>query len=393
MQILIALNWLMAAVLVVRAIDAWRGMASIEDITQDCEALASASGADEITVVVPARNEEAAIEASLRSLLASTGVRLRIIAVNDRSTDATGACMDRVAAETQVCGGPHSLSVIHVQKLPAGWLGKPHAMAMAARQATSPWILFTDGDVLFDKRALALALRAAKRLDADHLVLIPSLILETTGEAAMLAAMNFMGQWMVRLWKVQDGRARDFIGVGGFNLVRREVYERLGGFEALKMEILDDVRFGWLVKRAGLKQRVVVGPGLVRIRWLQGAWGVVRLAEKNGFAAFRFRTGQALLACLGTAALALLPLAAMAAGGWALAATLLSYAAIAITYWANRKVTQTPAWLAVLFAPATLVLLYALLRSTVLALVRKGVDWRGTRYSLAELRRNAGRGW
>jgi uncharacterized membrane protein len=83
----------------------------------------------------------------------------------------------------------------------------------------------------------------------------------------------------------------------------------------------------------------------------------------------------------------------MAAGGWALAATLLSYAAIAITYWANRKVTQTPAWLAVLFAPATLVLLYALLRSTVLALVRKGVDWRGTRYSLAELRRNAGRGW
>jgi hypothetical protein len=209
----------------------------------------------------------------------------------------------------------------------------------------------------------------------------------------MLAAMNFMGQWMVRLWKVQDRRARDFIGVGGFNLVRREVYERLGGFEALKMEILDDVRFGWLVKRAGLKQRVVVGPGLVRIRWLQGAWGVVRLAEKNGFAAFRFRTGQALLACLGTAALALLPLAAMAAGGWALAATLLSYAAIAITYWANRKVTQTPAWLAVLFAPATLVLLYALLRSTVLALVRKGVDWRGTRYSLAELRRNAGRGW
>ena len=383
----------MASVLVVRALAAWRGMALVEDIMQVDEVLPPTSGADEIAVVVPARNEEAAIEASLRSLLGSTGVRLRIIAVNDRSTDTTGVCMDRVAAETLARGGPHSLCAMHVEELPEGWLGKPHAMAIAARQATSPWILFTDGDVLFDERALALALRAARRHESDHLVLIPSLILETTGEAAMLAAMNFMGQWMVRPWKVQDECARDFIGVGGFNLVRREVYERLGGFEALKMEVLDDMRFGWMVKRAGLKQRVVLGPGLVRIRWLHGAWGVVRLAEKNGFAAFRFKTVLALLACMGMAALALLPLVAMAAGGWPLAAGVLSYAAIALTYRANRKVTQTPARLAVLFAPAMLVLLYALLRSTALALVRNGVDWRGTRYSLAELRRNAGQGW
>jgi hypothetical protein len=192
---------------------------------------------------------------------------------------------------------------------------------------------------------------------------------------------------------VEDPRARDFIGVGGFNLVRREVLERVGGFAALRMEVVDDLRLGWLVKRAGYRQRVALGPELARIRWLKGALGVVGLAEKNGFAVYRYRVGLTLLVCLGLTVQVVWPLIAIAAGGWALAAGLLMYLSIALACYANRHATQVSPWLAVFFAPAAAIVLFALLRSMILTLVRNGVDWRGTRYPLDELRRHAGRGW
>jgi glycosyltransferase involved in cell wall biosynthesis len=391
--ILTVLSWLLAVVWLVHAITVVQGMATLPDVSSGKLPESFATDEDQITVIVPARDEEASIEATLRSLLTSTGVRLQIIAVNDRSTDGTGVRMEDVAAEAAAVGGRHTLHILHVSELPSGWLGKPHAMAMAARLARAPWLLFTDGDVMFHPQALEIALREAEAHDADHLVLVPTVILKTPGEKAMLATMNALSQWMIRLWKVSDPQAKGYIGVGGFNLIRRDVYEKLGGFEALRMEVLDDLRLGWLVKRAGYRESVILGRDLVRLRWLRGALGVIRLAEKNAFSAFRYNVALTLLASLGLATVALLPLVAIAAGGWPLVAGLLTYFAFALIFWGNRKVTAAPPWLAILYAPATLVVLYALLCSMTLALVRQGVDWRGTRYSLKELRRNAGRGW
>jgi glycosyltransferase involved in cell wall biosynthesis len=393
MQILNILSWLLALVWLAHAIRVVRGMATLPDVSASEADDSIVKSEGEITVVVPARDEEASIAATLRSLLMSTGVRLQIIAVNDRSADATGARMEAVAAEYSANGGGHTLHVLHVSELPSGWLGKPHAMAMAAKEAQSPWLLFTDGDVLFHPQALQVALREAKARYADHLVLTPTVILKSASEKAMLATMNALSQWMIRLWKVPDPHAKDYIGVGAFNLIRRDVYERLGGFEALRMEVLDDLRMGWLIKRAGYKQCVILGRDLVRLRWLHSAFGVVRLAEKNGFAAYRYRVELTLLASLGLIGVAVLPLIAIAAGGWPLIAGVLMYAAVALIFWGNRKVTAAPPWTAILYAPATLVVLYALFRSMTLALVRQGIEWRGTRYPLSEIRRYAGRGW
>ena len=389
------ISWLGALVWAWQAVTALHGMARLPDLTgkdADLPALPPGEG-PHLTVIVPARNEEAAIQSTLRSLLASTRLRLQIIAVNDRSTDHTGERMDAIALQAAASGGAHSLQVLHIRELPAGWLGKPHAMALAAQQATAPWILFTDGDVQFHPQALQLALREALASHADHLVLLPSLILKTTGERAMLATMQVLAQWAVRLWKVSDPKARDFLGVGGFNLIRRAVYTQVGGFEALRMEVLDDLRLGWRVKRGGFAQRVAVGAGLVRIRWIDGALAVVRLMEKNGFAIYRFRVGLTLAASLGMAMLAVWPLVAMAAGGWSLVAGLVTYAAIGLVYLANRRVTQVTPWMALFFAPATALVTFSFLRSMVLALARNGVDWRGTRYSLTELRRHAVPEW
>ena len=387
------LSWMLAIIWLVHALAVVRGMASLPDVVAHPSDESPYTDPGQITVIVPARNEAATIQATLSSLAASRGVHLQIIAVDDRSTDETGVLMENAATEFAAAGRHHTLEILHVNELPSGWLGKPHAMAVAAKRARSPWLLFTDGDVVFHRDALRIALQEAEIRGADHLVLPPAVILKSAGERAMLATMNALSQWMIRLWKVNDARAKDYIGVGAFNMIRREAYEAVGGFEALRMEVLDDLRLGWMLKRAGYRQEVILGKDLVQIRWLRGAFGVIGLAEKNAFSAFRFRTSKALLASLGMLAVAMIPQVAFAAGGWSIVAGSLTYIAFALTFWGNRKVTAAPPWLAILYAPAILIVLYALLRSMTLALLRQGVDWRGTRYSLSELRRHAGSGW
>jgi GT2 family glycosyltransferase len=345
--------------------------------------------APDLTVIVPACNEEDAIEATLRSLLASTGVRLQIVAVDDRSTDQTGARMD--AVEAAAADGPHVLEVIHNRELPEGWLGKSHALKLGVERARAPWLLFTDGDVRLDSRTPALALGYAQKEQADHVVLLFSLELKSAAEAAVFAVFQALAGWNLKLWKVADPRSKQFFGAGGFNMVRRDVLAQVGGLEALRMEVVEDLRLGWRIKRAGFRQRIVLGPGLVRIRWIQGAMGIVGLLEKNGFAGMRYRLDVALLAVFGLMVQIVVPLAAIACGGWVMAAGLATYVCIGLTYAANRRVTQVSPWTALLFAPATAVFLFALLRSVVLTLWRGGVEWRGTRYPLDALRKHAGR--
>ena len=380
----------LAAAWLWKGISALVGMPSVPDLsrvdTATLPAIPEGNGPD-LTVVIPARDEEEVISQCLRSLVASVGVKLQIVAVDDRSTDLTGAYMDEIAAEARAAKGPHIFKVIHITQLPAGWLGKPHALAAGANRATSPWILFTDGDVLFGPRALEFALRKATELSADHMVLAPTIIFRSAGERVVLGAMQAMAMWMLRLWKIADPRAKDSFGAGAFNMIRREAYEAVGGFEELRLEILEDVFLGMRVKRAGFAQRVILGRNLVRLRWINGTFGIIDLVEKNGFAVTRFRTPLHLLACFSFAIHAIVPLAAIFSGGWNTAAGILTYLGLVLAYAANRRVNRVPVWCAFFFAPAVLLVGWSFLRSMLLALARGGVIWRGTLYPLAELRR------
>jgi len=351
-----------------------------------------------LTVIVPACNEEVSIADTLRSLLASEGICLRIIAVNDRSTDRTGVIMEQVAgkqaAEQSLNNSlGHEIQIIHIKELASGWLGKPRALATAALLSQSDWLLFTDGDVRFAPEAVSLALRYAQAERVDHLVLMPDWTMESHGEAAMHGALHALSTWTLHLWRVADPEAREFLGVGAFNLVRREVYEALGGFESLRMEVLEDLRFGWMVKRAGYRQRVVLGPGLAAVRWSVGAWGVVRNLEKNLFALYRYNVALALLAGLGLVVQISWPILAIVEGGLARVGGILVYLAIFGIYLVSRRVTRVPAGYVLVYPFAAGLFLFALLRSIVLTLFRNGVVWRGTLYPLADLRARAGRFW
>jgi GT2 family glycosyltransferase len=341
-------------------------------------------------VVVPARDEAEDIAACLMSLLAQDYRNLHIVAIDDRSGDGTGAIMDELAARE-----PQRLSVLHVAKLPEGWLGKTHALAMGAQRAIAiyqpDYLLFTDADVMFQPQAVRRALAQAVTTEADHFVLVPTPILRTVGEAALLGFLQVMGLWAARSWRVADAKAkRDAIGIGSFNLLRTSAYLSLGGFEALRMQIVEDVTLARRVKEFGLRQRIAFAPGMVSLHWAAGAMGVVKGMTKNLFAVFAFRPAVLLGACVWFAVFCLGPFMGLGFSATRLPA-LVTLAAIAVLYRLVRRMGGIPVWTALAFPFSAVLILYSMVRSMVVTLRAGGVTWRGTFYSLAELRRNVER--
>jgi len=388
--IVVALVWSLALAWIYKGSRALFGMRGVPDLNALDPAklpLLEEDGGPQVTVIVPACNEEQSIEATLHSLLAQQGIRLQVIAIDDRSTDRTGERMEALGARISA-SATHTLKVIRNRELPPGWLGKPHAMSLGLARAVAPWVLMTDADVSFAPRCLALALGLAEQRRADHLVLLPTLICTRWTERAALAVFQALAQWSLRLWKVEDKRARDFLGVGGFNMIRGQALATIGGMEAVRLEVVEDISIGWLVKHHGFQSVVAVGPGQASLRWFEGATGLSANLEKNGFAAFRFNLPLLLAAVVSNVLQIAAPVAALFLGWWGVAAAAAMYLGIAIGYRANRKVNGISPAYALLYAPALALLCWAFVRSAFLTLLRGGVAWRGTFYPLAELKRN-----
>ncbi len=378
---------LLALIWADRLRDAAGGMPAIPDIgAADYDQMPMINGtAPRVSIVAPARNEEARVEAGLRSLLRLDYPNYEVLAVDDRSTDKTGEIMDQVAQ--QHAGSPE-LRVMHIDELPGGWLGKPHAMWRAGQQASGGWILFTDADVVFRPDCLRRAISYGEQRGADHVVVFPSYRLHGIGETMMIAGFSMLFVFGHRPWKVADPRARDFMGLGPFNLIRRRAYEGIGTFRALRMEVIEDMKLGKLVKEHGLAQRNVFGRGLLDWQWGKGALGLVRNLTKNLFASMMFRWKRAVGACLALLFLGLMPfLGVWLAPGWAKAGFAVALAAMAGLYLGMSRRSPIPAWYFFTHPFSTLLLVYAMLRSMGHAWRHGGVVWRGTRYSLEELRR------
>jgi glycosyltransferase involved in cell wall biosynthesis len=344
----------------------------------------SPKGAPSLTVIVPARDEAADIAATLHSLLQQDYANLQIIAVNDRSADRTGKIITTLATQH-----PDRLRALHVTDLPSGWLGKTHAMALAARQAPTDYLLFTDADVLFRSDAIRRALAYAVASQADHLVTFPTTIIKRWDEAALLSFFQLFGLWAARAWRIADPKSKhDAIGIGAFNLLRRGAYLHIGGFESLRMEIVEDVGIGRRIKRAGLAQRVAFGRGLVSIYWAAGFNGLVNVMTKNIFSAFRFYVWLSLIGCLWLIVFCVAPAAGLFYAPTRIPA-ILALAAVAYGYRLMGRHSGLSTWNTVFFPLSALVFVFTLLRSMITTLKLGGVRWRGTFYSLAELRKNA----
>lgn len=341
-----------------------------------------------ITVVVPARNEEADIENTLRSLVQQT-VSLHVIAVDDRSTDRTGAIMDAFAA--QALPPDKQVTVLHVSELPAGWMGKNHALALAARSATTDWLLFTDADVIFAPDAIQRSLNFAEGASAGHFVLLPTPIMLSFGERMMMSFFQIIGLVTGQFWRIPDPSApRRSIGIGAFNMIRREVYQGIGGFESLRMEVLEDLRLGRRVKECGYRQAVAHGRDLIRLRWATSALGIANNLTKNAFAVFQFRVLSLLGGCAGLLAMSLLPLVGLFGPRVCQEASLLTALVLFLLYRFEHRYNDHSAGYFLTFPIAGVVFAYGIVRSMWITLRQGGVMWRGTFYPLAEVRRFAG---
>jgi glycosyltransferase involved in cell wall biosynthesis len=438
------LNWIAGVILALawfsRIVEAAIGMPTVADIARPewDRRPAAPTGEPRVSIIVPARNEEADIRATLVQLLALDYSNYEIIAVNDRSSDRTGRIMDDVAAaenarlaETSpdcapgllrravapalrtiadrrleskplTTGGTEEhrgkpwvspvcdtrLKVIHVSELPSGWLGKTHAMWTAGLKATGDWLLFTDADVLFKPDSLRRAIAYAEEERADHVVLFPRMIMKRPSERMMMAFFQALFVFGHRPWKVADPKARDHMGVGAFNLVRRPVYDAVGSYKGLRMEVIDDMKLGKVIKNAGFAQRNVFGEDLISLYWAKGIFGVVNNLTKNFFALLSFQWPRTVATIVGVGFLNLGPfIGVWLAHGWARVPYAIAFGALFLVYYGMSRRSPIPPYYFFLHPISTSLFMYTLLRSMVQTLANDGVVWRGTRYPLDELRK------
>jgi len=381
-------HWIAGSILALawasRVVDAAFGMPGVADVALPKWDRRPA-GEPRVSIIVPARNEEEDIVATLEQLLVLDYSNYEIIAVNDRSTDITGQRMEEVASQA----GTHGrLKVIHIRALPPRWLGKTHAMWTAGNQATGEWLLFTDADVLFKPDSLRRAIAYAEAEHADHVVLFPRIIMKRVGEKMMISFFQALFVFGHRPWKVADPDAPDHMGVGAFNLVRRSVYDAVGTYDALRMEVLDDMKLGKVVKNAGFAQRNVFGEDLISLRWAKGAFGIVNNLTKNFFAVLSFQWPRTVAAIIGLGFLNLGPfVGVLLAHGWARAPYGVALISLFLLYCGMARRSAVPFYYFFLHPVSTTLFMYTLVRSMIHALWNDGIVWRGTKYALDELRK------
>ncbi len=336
-----------------------------------------------VSQIVPACNEADTLEPALRSRLADGYPETEIILVEDRSTDETPVIADRLAAADP------RVRVIHIRELPPDWLGKVNALHTGYQAATGEWLLFSDADVHLAPGALQQAVAFALAHNADHLALFPDLWSSTFWLDANLTSFLRVFAVVTRCWAVPNPRSGAFIGVGAFNLVRRAAFERTPGFEWLRLEVVDDMGLGLMLKRAGGRSLPANGSGLIGLHFYKSLAAAARGMEKSvpgGLADFSLSRAVVQVGLF--VALESAPFVAALLFGrpWlqlaGAAGIVVAWTAQLLMAWRLRRPIVSA-----LFIPiAALVSAYAALRATWLARQRGGIDWRGTRYPTDLLR-------
>jgi len=219
--------------------------------------LPAASGSAErcpfVSVVVPARNEAANIERCVDSLTRSRYPAFEVIVVDDASEDGTGALARAIPR-----GNAERLVVAEGAPLPDGWLGKPWACWQGARAARGELLLFTDADTTHAPDLLARAVAGLEEERADLLTVVGAQMMETFWERLVqpqiFLVMFFRFPRFERT--AMSARWRDAIANGQYMLFRREAYDAIGGHEAVRDEVVEDLALAQHVKRAGLALRI-----------------------------------------------------------------------------------------------------------------------------------------
>lgn len=335
-----------------------------------------------VSIIVPACNEESTLEPALRSLLQQDYPKLEILVIDDRSTDATFERITKLGQEFP------EIRVEQVKELPMGWLGKNHTLYLGAKMARGKILLFTDADISMKPSTLSLAVAYFVNENLDHL----SLIFRNLTPGGLLNAMvvDALGGLflLLRPWNVRKKNSKAFIGIGAFNMIRSESYWKLGGHGAFKMHPIDDIMLGKKVKQQGLTQDCLQGGDFVQVRWYESIPDMVRGLMKNIFALYSYRIDYVVVALLGIILLTIVPVwGVLVTQGTArifFGITVLCRIAVFIC---NARGMKLPLVLSLWSLGTPYLTVYIVIKAVWTTLRNQGIDWRGTHYSLEELKK------
>ncbi|HVB37111.1 MAG TPA: glycosyltransferase [Vicinamibacterales bacterium] len=340
-----------------------------------------------VSIVVPARDEARSIREAVRSHLAQDYPDWEVIVIDDQSTDGTGAILDALA-QTHA-----RLRVIHNTELPAGWLGKPHALQLGADAATGDLLLFVDADVRYAPGLLRAAVGRLEQQGWDFLSLLPRVEMEGFWERVLMPFVP--GAFYTGLGLLANMDAVPWMAAGGGpgSLIRRDVYRAVGGHAALASSVIDDVRLALLTKQHGYCCRLVRAEDLVRLRMYHGFREVFDGFTKNVSHVYYGRTGLLLFALtaffvtaqavppgvLLAAAVVHVPPPDLALAGGAVAVALATRLVL-------QRVLRAPLWAAATYPLQAVVWAAITTRSFYWRLVKNEVVWRGRRYDAGQAR-------
>jgi cellulose synthase/poly-beta-1,6-N-acetylglucosamine synthase-like glycosyltransferase len=386
LTVLVATLWFIALVWLVIVILTLHGLTRQRTLSPTTNLDLTASDAPLVSILVPARNEQhRVLEACIRSILAQDYGRFEVIAVDDRSTDSTAAILKTLARSDE------RLHVVEGRELPPGWLGKPYAMQQALNHAHGEWILATDADMIFERSVLRTAIDRVVKAQGDALTLIPRFEAGSFWERVMIPTWTWVFLMFALFYRINDRKTDRAVGIGGFFLIRRTVLDRVGGYEGLKDEVMEDVRLAERIKHSGARLLMDQAPALIRTRMYKTFGEMWECSTKNWFSGVNFSLPFALfcvvsmyLVAVAPPVIALLAAVGLASGVRPDASLLLIPAALSwllqvlVMAAVSRLSEVSPVY--ALAVPLGLGVMYLMLfDSSVRITAGRGVKWKGRR--------------
>jgi hopene-associated glycosyltransferase HpnB len=281
--------------------------------------------APDVAIVVPARDEAAVIAASIGSLLAQDYPgRFRVVLVDDGSTDGTGDI-------ARALPGGEILRVLPGAARPAGWAGKPWAMAQGVAETDEEYVLLTDADIVHAPLHLATLVAQAEATGCDLVSEMVALNCTSAAERALVPAFVYFFQLLYPFARVNDGLRATAGAAGGTMLIRRRALDRIGGIDAIRDRLIDDCALAVAVKRGG---RIWLGhSGLARsVRPYPRTVDIWRMVTRSAYVQLGYSPLLLLGTVLGLGLMFLAPVwFALFGHGWAQVAGALAWLGMAFS--------------------------------------------------------------
>lgn len=349
-----------------------------------------------ISIIVPARNEARNIRRCIEALKSQTYSNLELIVVDDGSTDATLDILKEIQASEQKTPQPGispAITIITGSELPSGWAGKPHALHQGYQASQGEWLCFIDADTFASPQLISSTYQAAINLQADMLTILTYQELGSFWEKVILPLVFTALSVGFPAERVNDPHKPDAIANGQFILIRRSVYEALGGHQAVRGEIAEDKALAALVKGAGFHLILGDGRQLADTRMYTSLPEIWEGWVKNIYLGMQDRLGLLLVgAVVGIAAALALPLWTILSVAWAIfgggwIAVLVAVESLALWGYllfkrhAVNRAMEISTWYGLTLPLGALIFTAMMLTSAYRVFSGKGVRWRGRTYT------------